>query len=152
MRSVVKHSFIKGADRGARAKAHINYIQYRAGEDRENGPRAFFNGDRENILGREVKEQIDKVDARFVHKVILSPGVEGVDIQAYTKSIMTQLGKEKGLELDWAAVAHTNTAHDHAHVVIQGRDKFNKEVQLRLKDCTLMREYGDRYLEKHHTY
>ncbi len=152
MRSVVKHSYIKGANRGAKSKAHVNYIQYREGPDRADGPRAFFNSERSDIQGREVKEQIDKVDARYVHKLILSPGVEGVDIEAYTKSVMTQWGKEKGLDLNWAATVHANTDHDHAHVVLQGKDLYGKEVQLRLKDCTSMREYGDRYLERHHTY
>jgi len=152
MRSVVKHSYIKGANRGAKAKAHINYIQYREGQDRVDGPRAFFNNERDDIQGREVKERIDKVDPRFVHKLIFSPGVEGVDVAAYTKSIMTQLGKAKGWDLDWAATVHANTDHDHAHAVLLGKDIYGKEVQLRLKDCNLMREFGDRYLERHHTY
>lgn len=152
MRSVVKHSYIKGADRGAKAKAHVNYIQYREGPDRADGPRVFFNSERSDIQGREVKDQIDKVDARYIHKLILSPGVEGVDIDAYTKSVMSQWGKEKGFDLNWAATTHANTDHDHAHVVLQGRDLHGKEVQLRLKDCNLMREFGDRYLERHHTY
>lgn len=152
MRSVVKHSYIKGADRAAKAKAHVNYIQYREGPDRADGPRPFFNGERDDIQGREVKEQIDKVDAKYVHKLILSPGVEGVDINAYTKSVISQWGKEKGLDLNWAATVHANTDHDHAHVVLQGKDLYGKEVQLRLKDCNLMREFGDRYLERNHTY
>lgn len=80
MRSVVKHSYIKGADRAAKAKAHVNYIQYREGPDRADGPRPFFNGERDDIQGREVKEQIDKVDAKYVHKLILSPGVEGLSL------------------------------------------------------------------------
>jgi hypothetical protein len=31
MPSVVKHSYIKGGNRAAKAIAHINYLQYRSG-------------------------------------------------------------------------------------------------------------------------
>lgn len=39
MRSVVKHSYVKGMQKSARAKAHINYIQNRTGADRDKEPR-----------------------------------------------------------------------------------------------------------------
>ena len=152
MRSVVKHSYIKGMQKGARAKAHVNYIQYRNGEDRGKEPRAFFDDKREGILGREVKEGIDKDSGKVVHKLILSPGVEGVDVKAYTRQVMHDLGREKGLDLNWAAVVHTNTDNPHAHVVVMGKDQNGREVQLRLDDCRAMRESGDRYLARHHEF
>ena len=77
MRSVVKHSYVKGAQKGARARAHVDYIQYRSGEDREKEPRSFFDDKRENFHGREVKQEIDKRSGKVIHKLILSPGVEG---------------------------------------------------------------------------
>ena len=152
MRSVVKHSYVKGMQKEARAKAHVNYIQYRNGEDRGKEPRAFFDEKREGIQGREVKEGIDKNSGKVVHKLILSPGVEGVDVKAYTRQVMHDLGREKGLDLNWAAVVHTNTDNPHAHVVVMGKDQNGREVQLRLDDCRSMRESGDRYLAKHHEF
>jgi hypothetical protein len=152
MRSVVKHSYMKGMQKVARAKAHVNYIQYRNGEDRGKEPRAFFDEKREGILGREVKEGIEKDSGKVVHKLILSPGVEGVDVKAYTRQVMHDLGREKGLDLNWAAVVHTNTDNPHAHVVVMGKDQNGREVQLRLDDCRAMRESGDRYLARHHEF
>ena len=35
IRTVVKWSYVKGASGLGKAKAHINYIQFREGEDRE---------------------------------------------------------------------------------------------------------------------
>lgn len=152
MRSVVKHSFVKGAQKGARARAHVDYIQYRSGEDRDKEPRSFFDDKRENFHGREVKQEIDKRSGKVVHKLILSPGVEGVDVKEYTRHVMHDLNREKGLDLNWAAVVHTNTDNPHAHVVIMGKDKNDREVQLRLEDCKFIRESGDRYLERHHEF
>ena len=152
MRSVVKHSYVKGMQKSARAKAHINYIQNRTGADRDKEPRSFFNSERDNVQGREVKQQVDRESGKVVHKVILSPGVPGVDVRAYTRQVMNDLGRAKGLDLNWAAVVHTNTDNPHAHVVIMGKDLNGREVQLRLNDCKAMRESGDRYLERHHEY
>lgn len=152
MRSVVKHSYVKGAQKGARARAHVDYIQYRSGEDREKEPRSFFDDKRENFHGREVKQEIDKRSGKVIHKLILSPGVEGVDVKEYTRHVMHDLHREKGLDLNWAAVVHTNTDNPHAHVVIMGKDKNDREVQLRLEDCKFLRESGDRYLERHHEF
>ncbi len=155
MRSVAKHSYIKGARGKARAKAHINYIQYRRGDDREDGkPREFYSADRDSILGRQVKQDIDDLERSkvVVHKLILSPGLRDVDIAAYTRSVMQEVGREKGLDLDWRAVTHANTEHDHAHVVIFGKDKNGREVLFRREDYQRMREAGDRYLERNHFY
>ena len=153
MRSVVKHSYIKGVDRVARASAHINYIQYREGEDREKGGgRPFFDNNRDDLLGRDVKADLAKNGGRFVHKLILSPGVENVDIHAYSRAVLKQISRDKGVDLDWRAVEHGNTDHPHAHVVVFGKDKLGKEVQLKRSDYDAMREYGDRYIVRHHEF
>jgi hypothetical protein len=152
MRSVAKHSYIKGAKGQARAKAHVNYIQHRSGEDREKGGRQFFNKDREDIGGREVKHDIEEQSQRGVtmHKIILSPGINGVDLQDYTREVMGELGSSKGLDLDWYAVQHNNTDHNHVHVVVMGRDEHGRQVRFDRNDHKLMRETGDRYLEREH--
>ena len=153
MRSVAKHSYIKGASGKARAKAHVNYIQYRRGEDREDGkPREFFSQDKDHIQGREVKQDIDRGERAMVvaHKLILSPGLQNVDMQAYTRDVLKEAGREKGLDLDWRAVIHQNTDHDHAHVVVFGKDKNGRQVKFDREDYKKMREAGDRYLERNH--
>lgn len=152
MRSVVKGSYIKGATRLAKAGAHINYIQYRSGDDREDGPRKFFDDGREGITGREVKDDLAKDGGKYVHKLILSPGVDGVDIKAYSRAVLANVGRAKGVDLNWRAIEHNNTDHSHAHVVIFGKDKLGKEVQFDRDDFALMREFGDRYLERNHEF
>jgi hypothetical protein len=153
MKSVAKHSYVKGRTGKARAKAHVNYIQYRHGSDREQGPRPFFDAHRDHVLGREVKSQIERQEDRNVvmHKMILSPGVNSVDMQAYTREVLREFSREKGLDLDWNAVVHGNTEHTHAHVVIMGRDQNGRQVRFAGRDdYKLLREFGDRYLEREH--
>lgn len=155
MRSVAKHSYVKGRSGKQRMKAHVNYIQYRHGDDRENKqPRQFFSADRDGIQGREVKQNIEEIErGRLVaHKLILSPGLQDVDLQAYTRAVLQEVGRQKGLDLDWRAVIHKNTAHDHAHVIVFGRDENGREVYFEKEDYARLREAGDRYLERNHFY
>jgi hypothetical protein len=61
---------------------------------------------------------------------------------------MHDLGRQKGLELEWYAVEHRNTVNPHAHVVVMGQDKNGRQVKLSKQDYTKLREAGDRYLER----
>lgn len=154
MRSVAKHSYIKGKNASGRAKAHVNYIQYRKGEDRENikgGARPFFDSERKAKTGAEVKREIDAQGrSGLTHKLILSPGIQNVDLKEYTREVLGELGREKGLDLKWSAVEHRNTDHDHVHVVIMGKDKEGRQVRLDRNDYKKLRELGDRYIEREH--
>ncbi len=153
IRAVAKHSYIKSGSKGTgRAKAHVNYVQYRSGEDRGKGPREFFDGDREHVLGREVKQRIDEQEQNgvLVHKLILSPGIQDIDLEQYTRETMESLSREKGQELEWYGIPHKNTEHDHVHVVVMGHDKNGGMVWIDKDDHKLLRDLGDRYLEREH--
>lgn len=152
MRAVVKHSYIKGARGVAKAKAHVKYLEYRPGEDREQGKRQFFDAQRQHVTGREVRDAVAGQERRgvVIHKLILSPGCEGVDLQAYARETLGAIGKEKGLDLDWRAIAHTNTDHDHLHVIVMGEDKKGRQVRFDRDDYKKLRELQDRYIEREH--
>lgn len=153
-RAVVKHSYVKGTAGIGKAKAHIRYIEHRRGEDRGEKRREFFNDERDGIKRQEIYERIDEQSRNGVqiHKLILSPGVQDVDLKQYTQETMREIGKEKGLDLDWYGVIHKNTDHDHVHVVVMAQDKNGHRVSFRKDDYRVLRETGDRYLEREHTY
>lgn len=152
-RSFVKHSYIRAGKSGAgRAKAHVNYVAFRPGKDRDKDskPREFFSSDQDKVAGEAVKEAIDKQPKYGVlaHKFILSPGVEGADVQQYTKAVMHDLSRRKGVELDWYGIVHENTANPHCHVIVMGKGKDGRTYKITKADHRQMKEEGDRYLRE----
>ncbi len=135
-----------------RALAHLKYIQHRPGEDREQGGREMFNDEENKIDPKALRKAIKELGASkvVVHKLTLSPEVDPTDKKAFTREVMDELAREKGLDLQWVAVEHNNTDHGHIHVVVLGKDKQGKEVRIDKKDYPKMKEYGDRYLERCH--
>lgn len=155
MRSVVKHSYIKaGARAKSAARAHLHYIQHRSGHDKEVGGRQFFDRDSDGSDGKWFRNELNEAPGygTVMHKLILSPGHSGVDLRDYTREVMETLGDSKGLELNWQAIIHTNTDHDHVHVVLLGRDRNGKSVRLNRQDHDVCRSAGDRYLERKHEF
>lgn len=151
LRSVVKHSYLSGKNQGmGRAKAHLRYIQFRAGKDKDEEMRSFFNGQRDDITGRDVAMSVSDQDQRGVvmHKLILSPGVQGADVKEYCREVMADLSSRKGLDLEWYAVQHDNTSNPHVHIVVMGKDQHGHRVKLGRDDYTKVKEAGDRYLER----
>jgi hypothetical protein len=157
---VILHKFIAARGKGGvgkvagigKALAHLKYIMNRPGEDRERGGRELFNDQGDRLAARDVRRAIkDLGEAKvIVHKLALSPEVSPADKKGFTRDVMHNLSREKGLDLDWVAVAHNNTDHHHIHVVILGKDRNGTEVNLSLKDVEKAKEYSDRFIEKHH--
>jgi len=167
---VVKHQYFSKRDRQSRkgatggkgakvvamerALAHIKYIQHRPGEDRGDGGRELFNDQEDSLDGKKVRKAIrEQEDNKVVaHKLTLAPEINPENKKAFTREIMQRLGSEKGLDLDWVATAHNNTSHHHIHVVVLGKDKNGKDVRFDKDDYNRIKEYGDRYLERHHPF
>ncbi len=146
MRSVVKHRYLRGKLCKTKAKAHVKYLEHRDGPDRPQGGRRFFSASEDNLTGRQLRLEINSNDPLVVHKLILSPGVDGVDMKAYTREVMHELERQKGVELNWKAVDHQNTNHGHGHVLLYAHE--GQRVSFSKNDYKIMREAGDRYLER----
>ncbi|MBA3992562.1 MAG: hypothetical protein C0469_03475 [Cyanobacteria bacterium DS2.3.42] len=136
----------------SKALAHVKYIQHRPGRDREQGGREMFDEREDNIDAREMRKAIKELGGSrvIVHKLTLAPEIAPADKKAFTREVMINLSQEKGRDLQWFAVEHGNTEHPHIHVVVLGRDKHGTEVQIDLKDIDKVKEFGDRFLERHH--
>lgn len=150
-RTVVKHSYIKSGGAGkAKAKAHANYVAYRPGKDKEQEKRSFFDAKRQNIKPDEVKEKIEKLNHKgvLIHKLILSPGEQSVDMHEFTRSVMKRIGQKKGSQLEFWAVIHDNTDHQHAHIIISGKDQDGHRLRLKKGDYDFIRETGDEIVDR----
>ena len=156
---VVKHKYIAARGRGGVGKvagigktiAHMKYIQNRPGEDKERGSgREMFNDSEERLNSKDMKAAIRELgDAKVIaHKLTLAPEINPEDKKAFTRDVMKNLSREKGLDLDWFAVEHNNRDHHHIHVVVLGKDRNGTEVSIHLRDIDRAKEHGDRYLER----
>lgn len=157
MRSVAKGNYIKGAGGVKHALAHVRYLQMRGGDDRDHalgGKRLFIDANRSAISGSEVNERIKQQNESgvVIHRVVLSPGIPGVDLDSYVRAVLSALKHSTGQDIEYYATKHRNTDHDHSHVVIMGRDEHGKQVWMNRHNYKTIREAGDRYLERNHKY
>jgi hypothetical protein len=110
----------------------------------------MFNDSEDRLNSKDMKAAIRELgDAKVIaHKLTLAPEISPVDKKAFTRDVMKNLSREKGLDLDWFAVEHNNTDHHHIHVVVLGKDRNGTEVSIHLRDIDRAKEHGDRYLER----
>ncbi|MBX9686209.1 MAG: hypothetical protein K2X27_05875, partial [Candidatus Obscuribacterales bacterium] len=119
---------------------------------REQGGREMFNEREDSCDPAEMREAIKELGGSrvIVHKLTLAPEINPADKKAFTRDVMINLSQEMGRDLEWFAVKHDNTEHHHIHVVVLGRDRHGTEVKIDLKDIDKVKEFGDRFLERHH--
>lgn len=79
------------------------------------------------LFGTDIKEYERNITAKN-YRVFLSPQSPNVDLKALAESLITRLEIQTGLRLYWQGACHYNTAHPHAHLLINGVDKDGKEV------------------------
>lgn len=149
--SVAKHRYWRGKEAVKAVSEYAKYLKYREGDDKEKGGRTFFDAEKDKT-DKDLREEVRGLKSRgaAAHELILSPGINEVDPIAYTRELMEKLERSKGQELNWVAVAHSNTDHNHIHVLISGETKDRKPVLLRKDDHAHLREWGDKYIEREH--
>jgi hypothetical protein len=62
-------------------------------------------------------------------KFIISPESPRVDIPAIVKTLVKRMEKITGYSFYWMAAVHTDTDHPHAHLLLNGKDKYGQEVR-----------------------
>jgi len=101
-----------------------------------------IDGSRAKLYGTDIDEyRSNMVDKNF--RIFLSPQSDKIDLKEMTEKFMRTLEQRTGYKFYWQAANHYNTAHPHAHILINGRDQNGKEVEIP-RDIvkTFMREYA----------
>lgn len=113
---------------GMDKEKHARFLQeYLTQEKKDNileKPKLFSNTD--DIDNYIKKYQLKMTGKHF--KFIISPESPHVDCKALVKTLVARMEKITGLQFDWLSTVHTNTAHIHAHLLINGIDKNGKDV------------------------
>ena len=129
--------------RGALSREQLCTVKCRYGKDKSTHLRFL-----EEYLPQLNKTQVkDKpalfsgtaVDEAFVqqyreamtglhYKFIISPESPEVDIEALVKTLVKRMEAATGFRFNWVAAEHNDTAHKHAHLLINGVDKNGREI------------------------
>ena len=101
-----------------------------------------IDGGRAKLYGTDLEEYRENmVDRNF--RIFLSPQSDKVDLKILTELFIKKLEQQTGFKFYWQGANHYNTAHPHAHILINGRDKNGKEVEIpRDVVKTFMRGYA----------
>jgi hypothetical protein len=101
-----------------------------------------IDGNRAQLYGTDIDEYRENMTGRNF-RIFLCPQSNNIDLTAMTEKFMLKLEAATGYRFYWQAANHYNTAHHHAHILINGKDKNGKEVELpRDVVKTFMREYA----------
>jgi hypothetical protein len=101
-----------------------------------------IDGGQPELYGTDIDEYRENMTGRNF-RIFLSPQSNAIDLKAMTEKFMVKLEAATGYRFYWQAANHYDTAHHHAHILINGKDKNGKEVELpRDVIRTFMREYA----------
>jgi type IV secretory pathway VirD2 relaxase len=116
---VIKARIVRYGSRSAPLTTHLSYLQ-REGVTRDGAAGRMFDaaGDEADARSFAGRCQGDRHHFRF----IVSPDDAGElsDLRAFTRDLMSEMARDLGTKLDWAAIDHWNTEHPHIHVLVRG--------------------------------
>jgi hypothetical protein len=87
------------------------------------------NGDRAPLYGTDINEYRKNMAGKNF-RVFLSPQSDKINLTDLTERFVKKLELQTGYKFYWQAANHYNTAHPHAHLLINGTDKNGRDVVL----------------------
>ncbi len=154
---IAKGRYVKGgtANRASTAShlgAHLKYLEHRSRDELESREdRSIFSKQEDHVDRRDAVDDVMEHTSHRVsyHKIVLSPGDDEPvqDWREWTREVMADLEEEQGIDMHWYAVHHSNTVHEHVHVVIAGAGEnwetgHEEAVKLYREDYQVLRESG----------
>jgi len=114
---VVRHQ--SHSVRSAPLAAHIAYLE-RDGVTRSSEKAHMFSAteDRSDAAAFAMRCRGDRHHFRFI--VAPEDAAEMIDLKAFTRDLVVQMGRDLGTRLDWVAVDHWNTGNPHVHLLVRG--------------------------------
>jgi hypothetical protein len=112
---------------GKDRQAHIKFLkEYLPQENKKQvleKPALFGAGD-----GADAVSEYERHMTGKHFKFIISPENQRVDTEALVRTLVKRMEAATGYRFRWLAAAHTDTAHKHAHLLINGRDRKGNDV------------------------
>jgi len=118
-RSIVKVRFVANRARGG-WRAHGRYLS-REGAQREGERGRGFDASSNEVLIEDRLGAWQRAGDSRLWKVIVSPEqARQLDLRAHTRALVGAMEGDLGTSLEWTAIDHHNTAHQHVHLVVRG--------------------------------
>jgi type IV secretory pathway VirD2 relaxase len=132
---VVKLNPQRGAARGRQfvgakaVDAHLRYLE-RDGVTKDGAKGQVYSAERDVEDGRAFLERgrEDRHQFRFI--VSAENGADLADSRETTRNLVKQLETDLGTKLDWIAVDHHNTGHQHSHILVRGITEDGKTLNI----------------------
>jgi hypothetical protein len=101
-----------------------------------------IDGSGAKLYGTDLEEYRQNMDKKNI-RIFLSPQSDKINLTGLAEQFIKKLEQQTGYTLYWQAANHYNTAHPHAHLLINGMDRNGREVDIP-RDIvkTFMREYA----------
>ncbi|MGR9281405.1 relaxase/mobilization nuclease domain-containing protein [Rhizobium johnstonii] len=151
--AVIKARVVRHGGRSAPLSTHLNYLQ-RDGVTRDGEKARLFGPSGDDVDAKAFAERAEGDRHHF--RFIISPddALEMSDLRGFAGELVSQMEKDLGTRLEWAAVDHWNTEHPHLHLIVRGvrddgsdlvisRDYINEGMRDRARDL-ITQELGPR--------
>jgi len=148
----IRGGTVNQASAASHLSSHLKYLEHRSRDEQESREDRFiFSKDDDHVSRRDAMDDVLEHTSHSVsyHKIVLSPGDDEPvqDWREWTREVMADLEAEQGIDLHWYAVHHSNTEHEHVHLVVAGagedRETGHEEaVKLYPEDYQQLRESG----------
>lgn len=149
---VVRHTYTKHAKGAKRSLGYyIHRPRNERGEDESREPYTYWDGEKVTLSRQAATDLISTHQQAqpLYHRFVLSPAdyERTRDLSALVAMETSRLETKKGINLDWVAVEHRNTAHPHVHVIISGWGTAHDtgqitQVRFDKQDYQDLREWG----------
>lgn len=116
----------KGFDKAKHLRFLEEYLPQKNKSEVLEKPDLFSDSDFDDKFIEEYKENMTDLHYKF----IISPENPKVDCKALTKTLIKRMEETTGYKFSWIAAVHTNTDHPHSHLLINGKDKNGRTVNM----------------------
>ena len=117
-RSMIKASFRRNRHNGAWAR-HARYLaRERAQDAKERG--VGFDSTRDGVDIVDTVRSWEKSDELMWSFIISPDDAKQIDLQQHSRRLIEAMERDLGTHLEWVAIDHHNTDHDHVHMVVRG--------------------------------
>lgn len=116
----------KGFNKATHMRFLEEYLPQNNKDDVKEKPSLFSSDEVNDNFIETYKQNMTSLHYKF----IISPENPNVDCEALVKTLIKRMEQTTGYNFSWVGAVHTNTNHPHAHLLINGKDKNGKTVNM----------------------